>query len=143
MSQLINFIKPCRVVDELYSLSGELVSINFHRQVETSVVLDLNILNMMKDVVAGDYTLSSCGLDQLVEFFNAHHVFITPGFAFGEADKNHVENLYKDYQCFMSNYCPSYIDAKNCLKGIPPKKESREFQMLGVADYNSSSGIDG
>src|SRR5690606_737058 len=90
MPNVPTFIKPSRTMDEIQPLSQAATILNGLRGIETSVVLDLNVLNMMRSVISGGTTLDEANLSGLVHFFNSNPVFITPGFAFGEADKAYV-----------------------------------------------------
>ncbi|MCE8019313.1 hypothetical protein HOP51_04145 [Halomonas sp. MCCC 1A11036] len=134
MPNVPTFIKPSRTMDEVQPLSQAVTILNSLRGVETSVVLDLNILNMMRSVMSGDSTLDEENLSGLVDFFNSNLVCITPGFAFREADKEYVAGLRADYEKFMSWYCPGYIDTPNCTHDFGKRARSREFKRLGRGD---------
>ncbi|MBO7921185.1 hypothetical protein J5X92_03020 [Alteromonas sp. K632G] len=98
MTYAPKFIKPSRKGDESPKLSNEWVTLNNLRRIETSIVLDLNVLSTMKDVMRGKTNLAESGLEGLVSFFNANSVFITPGFGFSEADKAYIEDLVITYE---------------------------------------------
>src|SRR5690606_1681815 len=134
MPNVPTFIKPSRTMDEIQPLSQAATILNGLRGIETSVVLDLNVLNMMRSVISGGTTLDEANLSGLVHFFNSNPVFITPGFAFGEADKAYVAQLRADYEKFMSRYCPGYIDTPNCTHDFGKRVRSRNFQKLGRGD---------
>lgn len=137
MPNIPTFIKPSRTVDEIYPLTQDVVTQNSLRGVETSVVLDLNILNMMRNVVSRGSTLDTENLTVLVGFMNHASVCITPGFAFGEADKEYVAGLRADYETFMSHYCPSYTDTPNSTNDLGNRIRSRDFEQLGQDERNT------
>lgn len=134
MPNVPTLIKPSRTVDEIQPLSQADTTLNDSRGVETSVVLDLNILNMMRSVMLGEITLDEANLTDLIHFFNSSSICITPGFAFGEADKEYVAKLRADYEKFMSRYCPGFIDTPNCTHDFGRRIRSRDFKLLGRGD---------
>lgn len=130
MPNIPTFIKPSRKNDPLPSLTPSLVNANLSNGIETSVVLDLNILNLMRDVIAKGISLEEANLVELVSFFNSTPVFITPGIAFGESDKKHVLDLSEHYERFISEYCPGYIDTPNCTHDHALRNRSRNYTEL-------------
>lgn len=130
-------IKPSRTVDALNPMSHETIFRNVLLGIETSVVLDLNILNQMQSVIQGNGTLESEGLTGLVSFFNENPVCITPGFAFGEADRAYVMPLREDYEAFMAAHCPGYVDTPKSTNDIEKRLVSRSFKELEEGDKHT------
>ena len=71
MANVPTFIKPSRTIDKIFPLSQKAALFNSLCGIETSVVLNLNILNMMGNVISGDATLETENLSALVEFLNS------------------------------------------------------------------------
>ena len=136
MAYVPGFIKPSRECDEIQILTKERVFKNNLVGIETSVILDLNVLNAMKNVMLRKVTLDESGLGDLVAFFNSNPVYIVPGFALSEADEFYIASIINIYESFIERYCPSYIDTPNCLNNDSDRKRSRKFVELEEADRN-------
>lgn len=131
------FIKPSRIEDESPELSPERIANNNYKGIETSIVLDLNVLSTMNDVMKSKITLKESGLQFFVSFLNSNSVFITPGFGLGEADQLYIKDLVSEYENFMVKYCPTYIDTPNSLNRSLGKSRSRKYIELEKGDRYS------
>lgn len=130
MPKVPTFIKPARLQDRAEELTSERVRFNAHRRITTGVVLDLNILNMMRRVVSDGRTLAEENLSSLVDFLNENSVSIVPGLALQEADKTHEALLERQYETFMSVHCPSYVNTPAADYDYGRHTKSRNFIEL-------------
>ena len=128
------FIKPVHYRDKSPVFSSGKVHKNRRKGLETSVVIDLNIISKMKDVILGKTGYEESGLQYAVKEFNKSPLYLSPGFSFNEADRDYYEELYTSFELFLKKYCPTYIDAPNSLALPPPKESKRTFKELSTGE---------
>jgi hypothetical protein len=128
------FIKPVRHHDRLSDLSSGRVHNNKKKNIETTIVLDLNILSKMKEVISNEINYKESGLQTVVKAFNSLPLYLSPGFSFNEVDRNYYEILYESWETFMLKYCPGYVDAPNSLSLPLAKNSTRLFKELPMAE---------
>lgn len=102
------------------------------RGIETSIILDLNILNLLKEAVdpASDMPDSERHLSEIQALFNTPFLFLTAGMALGEADQSYLESLHDAYEKYLEKFCPGYIDAPNATQNYTSGQRSRKFASL-------------
>lgn len=115
------FIKPCRPIDREIKLDPVLVAKNTHKAIETTIILDTNILIRIEQVVKKGNKWSSIkkqGLDNLIKFIQKcppKSVCISPGLALNEMPPELAEQSRKKYEIFCSVHLPGFIDIPNCV----------------------------
>lgn len=134
MAYYPTFIKPSRFEDGTPSLNQSRIFLNGLLGIETSIVLDLNVLSRMNKVIEGEIQFEDSGLSDLVTLFNKNPVFITPGFGLGEADNHYILDLVNSYELFIEQYCPEYKNTPNCLNDSLNRKRSRKYIELEEGD---------
>jgi len=104
---------------------------NHLRQVETSIIIDLNILSKMNKVMTGETTYKNSGLKDLVKTLNrVGGLCLSPGFAFNEADAKLIHKLTKSYELFLEKYCPTYMDHPGAIKTNRSESRTASFSEL-------------
>ena len=143
MNQRVFLLKPCRGSDEQSLLSDARIVENYKRGIETSVILDLNILNRISQHVNPDPTRSAESLaGDIIEIkkqLSKPLLFITAGFALGEADESYLDNLIAAYESFFVSDLPGYVDAPNALPAGERRKRSKRFVELPASEQLSLS----
>ena len=112
-------IKPSRVISsKLPKLKKSKCVKNYNKGIETSIILDLNILSKMREVVyTKEVEYQDSGLIDLVRILNKMPaLYLTPGFAISEVEKDYLISLTDSYEMFLKKYCNGYIDAPNATK---------------------------
>jgi hypothetical protein len=109
---------------------------NARKGIETSIVLDLNILSKMNDVVVKTTTYAASGLESLVKFINKLPLVLSPGFALNEADKSYIETLWDSWEMFLWEYCPTYVDTPNATKNKVNQGSERRFELLSRTEQH-------
>lgn len=133
-------IKPTRTNAKLPLLNYSIVEKNLRKGIETTVVLDLNILSKMNEVVINPNEYETSGLKPIVSMFNKLPIVLSPGFALGEADKTYVDMLWYSWEEFLGRYCPTYVDTPNATRDKLNHDEiGRKFETLPDADRHMHS----
>jgi len=135
-------IKPCRTTLKSPELKTARCIKNHKKGVETSLILDLNILSKMREVVGTrSVKYQHSGLSSLVNTLNKMPaIYISPGFAITEANKDYRESLMESYEIFLERYCPGFIDTPNSTKNYKNlNSKPSEFVELGTVEkyFNS------
>ena len=134
-------IKPCRLRSHSPILKKARAISNYSKGIETSLILDLNILSKMNEVETEKIHYKQSGLNNLVKFLN-HTPFLcpTPGFAVQEVDKFNFRRIIKSFESFLEKYCPLYDDHPHATKGfIEIENKSNIFRELPISEkyFNS------
>lgn len=90
---------------------------------EISLVLDLNILNIMKECLKNRSTIDNVGyLWDFINFinFSPYRISLSPGFALAEVHPSCALEIYYAYEMFVRMYCPNYFDVPNNRKRFHP-----------------------
>lgn len=127
------FIKPCRQQDKSPMLTKSRSLKNAKKSIETSLVLDLNILSKMHEVINGKTKYLDSGLQDFVTFLNkTPNIYLTAGFATIEADHKWLIKIFKSYEKFLAIYAKTYVDTPNSTKNFLNEtfKEKNTFQDL-------------
>lgn len=132
-------IKPTRTHAKLPVLDFSRAAKNARKGVETTVVLDLNILSKMNEVVANPNEYETSGLKAVVSMFNRLPIVLSPGFALGEADKAYVDALWCSWEEFLAQYCPTYVDTPNATRDKDNHGRGRKFETLPEGDRHMQS----
>jgi hypothetical protein len=138
MNSRVFLLKPCRTTDHQPSLDHIEVKRNWSIGIETCVVLDLNVLNRFKEHVARVDHLEPQLLGDVEAIKSAlevPHLYVTPGFALGEADEAYLDVLVNSFESFLARELPGYLDAANA---IPHEKQegrrARRYTALPVEE---------
>jgi hypothetical protein len=125
-------IKPSRLTEAQPVLHPQKVIANIAAGIETCVVLDLNLLNLMKSAVdpLSDLLPAERSLPEVQAIFNIPFLFLTPGMALGEADESYLESLHEAYEKYLEVFCPGYVDAPNAIRNYTSRQHSRKFTGL-------------
>lgn len=118
-------------------LDSNLIQRNLVLGIETTVVLDLNVLNSFKDFVAPNQARSENLLRDIAaikEVLELPGIYITPGFALGEADESYLSELRNAYEEFLRDECPTYIDAPNATNDFQERVNARKYRNLPSSD---------
>lgn len=135
MPRSLHIIKPSRLTEQQPTLSEQVVKDNLARGIETSVVLDLSVLNHFANALDPKSTMSA-GERQPAEMeaiLRIPFLFLSPGIALGEADEKYLEHMRCSFEEYLKKFFPSYTDAPNAL-GLRPRGESRRFAALPEVD---------
>lgn len=125
-------LKPSRLIEAQPILQVQKVLANVAAGIETCIVLDLNVLNLMKSALdpLSDLLPAERSLPELQAIFNIPFLFLTPGMALGEADESYLESLHEAYEKYLEAYCPGYVDAPNATQNYASRQRSRKFTGL-------------
>ena len=102
-------------------LNPVLVAVNASHGIETTLVLDTNILIAMERVVKGGNKtslLKQHGLHNLVELLGRcppRSICLSPGIALDEMPPALAEKSRWLYEAFCSKHLPSYVDTPNSI----------------------------
>lgn len=132
-------IKPTRTHTKLPVLDFSRAAKNSRKGIETTVVLDLNVLSKMNEVVANPSEYETSGLKPVVSMFNKLPIVLSPGFALGEADKAYVDALWYSWEEFLGQYCPTYVDTPNATRDKSNHGRGRKFETLPDGDRHMQS----
>jgi hypothetical protein len=130
------FIKVCRYTDEQPSFTPLDVIKKFANGVETSVVLDLNILSIMREAMDPSSEISADGrtLLEMRRILNTPLLFVSPGLALGEADESYLIPLHNAFEAFLQTHLQGYIDAPNATCDYAERVWSKNFNALPEVD---------
>ena len=97
----------------------ELCAQNFKNGIETTVVLDTNIISAIRKFTFKEITLDSriCSIvERLIEIFSKlQHVYISPGLALVECSDTLRDKNIMAFNLFLEQYLPRFTDAYNHL----------------------------
>ncbi|WP_175771180.1 hypothetical protein [Burkholderia ambifaria] len=127
-------IKPSRAHAALPELKFSRVAKNARKGVETTVVLDLNILSKMNEVMSGKSSFETSGLKSMVTKFNSLPVTLSPGFALAEVDETYADALWNAWEAFLAKYCPRFVDTPNSTREKENHGRGRRFDALPEGD---------
>jgi hypothetical protein len=127
-------IKPSRAHAALPELNYSRVAKNARKGVETTVVLDLNILSKMNEVMSGKSSFETSGLKSMVTKFNNLPITLSPGFALAEVDETYADALWSAWEAFLAKYCPRFVDTPNATKEKENHSRGRRFDALPEGD---------
>ncbi|NKI74110.1 hypothetical protein Dpoa2040_001343 [Dickeya sp. CFBP 2040] len=128
------FIKPVHSCDRNPTFSAGKVNKNKRKGIETSVVIDLNILSKMNDIIQGKISYNDSQLHYVVKQFNKASLCLSPGFSFSEVDRSYYKELQNSFELFLKIYCPSYIDSPNSVALPSDKDYDRSFKELPLGE---------
>ena len=127
-------IKPSRAHAALPELNYSRAAKNARKGVETTVVLDLNILSKMNEVTSGKCSLEESGLKSMTTKFNKLPITLSPGFALAEVDETYADALWCAWEAFLAKYCPRFVDTPNASKVKENHARGRRFDALPEGD---------
>lgn len=137
MSKRTLFIKPTRPLVGEIKLDPVLVAVNKEKCIETSIILDTNILiNIEKIVDNGNKwaSVKSEGLHNLIKLLKRcppKSVCVSPGLALKEMPPGLAQRSRKKYELFFAKHLPGFIDAPNCIHAdYEGKKENYGYSDL-------------
>jgi hypothetical protein len=121
-SERAQFIKPSQAVSGEAILNLNRIIGNQLAGIETTFILDTNVLIRMERVVKAGNKSSSVklqGLQNLVDFLTRcppHSVFLSPGQALYEMPPSAAERSRDMFDLFCSVHLPGFVDAPNCIR---------------------------
>jgi hypothetical protein len=135
-------IRPSRNTSKSPDLKMARCIKNHKKGVETSLILDLNILSKMREVVdTKKVEYRNSGLAGLVKILNTMPaLYLSPGFAISEVHQDYLASLMESYEVFLEKYCPGYTDTPNATKNYKNLNDRpSEFVKLEKAEkyFNS------
>lgn len=113
------FIKPNHLGTSIPKLSIETVKVNKLKKIETTLILDNNILVKIERVVKNGNKWSSVlesGLNNLVEFLQncpPCSICLSPAFAFNEMPPQKAQSAREAYEFFCEKHLPTFLDTPN------------------------------
>lgn len=123
----VKIIKPCRTEETTPTLNFTITSGNVTRGIETSLVLDLNILSKMHEVIIGKNSYEESGLaDFILSINKLPGIYLVPGFAIYEVAFKMQRDICDSFDKFLSLYAPQFIDAPNTIYNFLNEKNSIE-----------------
>lgn len=115
------FFRPSRSTGAEPSLNPALVAVNASHGIDTTLVLDTNVLIAMERVVkSGNKSslLNQYGLHNLVDLLDRcprKSICLSPGVAFSEMPPALAEKSRWSFEAFCAKHLPSFTDAPNCI----------------------------
>ncbi|WP_323993758.1 hypothetical protein [Aeromonas hydrophila] len=115
------FIKPSRHIKSDENLNPIRINNNKLNGIETSIILDTNILIKMERVVKSGNkwrNVKEHGLHNLVSLLKnilPCSACISPGFALSEMPPQNAKQAHMFYEEFCSVHLPNFIDTPNCI----------------------------
>jgi len=141
LPRALYLIKPSRLTETQPFLLPETVVGNMSLGIETSVVLDLNILSLLREAVdpSSEMLSEERKLAEIQSVFNIPFLFLSPGMALGEADESYLESLHSSFEKYLEEFCPGYVDAKNATHNYASRERSRRYSALSEIDQQMFS----
>jgi hypothetical protein len=118
----VHFIKPSRPIEEQVKLDPVVVANNKLRGVETSIILDTNVLVCMERVVDNGNNwpaVKKYGLHNLVKLLQrcpSESISLSPGLALSEMPPSAAEVCCEKYEIFCSTHLQGFFDSHNSIK---------------------------
>ncbi len=128
------FFKPSHAVFGKTTLDSSVVFLNRSRKVETTIILDANIMISIEKVVKEGNKrslLKKYGLHDFIELINgcpSKSVFLSPGFAFNEMPPANAIISKQCYEVFVKQHLPGFSDTENVIhKGFSEKIKNQGY----------------
>jgi hypothetical protein len=124
------FFRPSRQGHMEPVLNPVLISRNASYGIETTLMLDTNVLIAMERVVQGgnkNSLLKQYGLRNLVDLLGrcpSKSICLSPGMAFAEMPPAHAEKSRWHFEAFCAKHLPSFGDTPNCIHSTFIGKDS-------------------
>lgn len=138
--QRVFLLKPCRNTDSQPELNFEYVLRCHAEETETTLVLDLSVLNSLMDYGnipdSQRSEIKKIEISQIKDILKISGIHITPGYALGEADEKYLDALMNGYERFLSAEFPSYIDAPNATGMRFERVRSRKYLQLPLDEQD-------
>lgn len=115
------FIKASHETNEMPTLNAMLVARNSIQKIETTLLLDTNILIAMEKALAKNAKASQLkeyGLENLVSILQKcppKSICLSPGLALHEMPPNLADQARISYEMFVAKFLPSFIDTPNAI----------------------------
>lgn len=141
-SHTLHFIKPCRKTDSSPRLTPSIVAENKRKGIETTLILDLNILVRMEDVIIRRHSPNDFDLTRLINFINScppQSLCLTAGFALNEVHPKFKKLSFEMYELFLSIFCPQMVDHPTATRNTPNEAErtrAYEFSELSIEEQH-------
>ncbi|NWB64472.1 MULTISPECIES: hypothetical protein [Pseudomonas] len=139
-SHTLHFIKACRETDSSPKLTPSIVTSNKREGIETTLILDLNILVRMEDVILRKHSPNEFDLTRLINFINScppHSLCLSPGFALNEVHPKFKKLSFEMFEVFLSIFCPGMIDHPTATRNTEQEQErtrAYEFSELSIEE---------
>jgi hypothetical protein len=115
------FLKPSQPIYGEPKLDPVLVGINNSKGIETTLILDTNVLIAMEKVVqnGNNHSLLKThglyNLISLVERCPPKSICLSPGNAFNEMPPSLADQARRNYELFCQAHLPNFVDTPNCI----------------------------
>jgi hypothetical protein len=133
------FIKPNHLGNSTPKLDAEIVKLNKSKNIETTLVLDNNVLVKMERVVKDGNEWSSVKkhcLDNLVELLKdcpPYSICLSPAFALNEMPPQNAQSAKDAYELFCAKHLPNFVDTPNSTThSYSGKNENYGFDDLAL-----------
>ncbi|AIF81922.1 hypothetical protein I862_06840 [endosymbiont of Acanthamoeba sp. UWC8] len=126
------YIKPLRnSLDDFPILSSKRCRENHYKNIETTILVDLNILAEMSRVIENKVAYHTSYLALLVKSLNElEYIFLSSGLALMEANEEYKIKMHKNFNLFLTKYLPRFYDAHNTVDDVAELKNSQNFTNL-------------
>lgn len=144
MEKRTHFIKACQPVTGLIGLDHVVVAQNKYKGIETSLILDTNVLISIEKIVKHGNKWSSVkehGLHNLVKLLQRcppKSICISPGFSLSEMPPGLAENTRIAYDQFCSVHLPGFVDMPDAIRSKYSGKVS-EYGFLDLEPIAQAS----
>lgn len=133
------FIKPNHLGASIPVLNAEIVRMNKSKNIETTLVLDNNVLVKMERIVkhGNEWSLVlENGLDNLVELLRdcpPYSICLSPAFALNEMPPQKAQSAKDAYELFCAKHLPNFVDTPNSINSsYSGKNENYGFNDLSL-----------
>jgi hypothetical protein len=113
------FIKPNHLGTSIPELSAEIVRVNKSKNIETTLILDNNVLVTMERIVKNGNKWSSAlesDLNNLLELLKncpPYSICLSPAFALNEMPPQRAQSARDAYELFCEKHLPTFVDTPN------------------------------
>lgn len=113
------FIKPNHLGTSTPELNAEVIQINKSKGIETTLILDNNILVKMERIVKHGNKWSSIlesGLGNLIELLRkcpSYSICLSPAFALKEMPPQRAQSAKEAYELFCKKHLPNFVNTPN------------------------------
>ena len=115
------FIKASHESNSMPILDAVLVSKNYSHNIETTLLLDSNVLIAMEKALINNAKISELkkhGLENLFRILKScpsNSICLSPGLALHEMPPSLAEQAKVSYEIFLAKFLPSFIDTPNAI----------------------------
>jgi len=139
----LSFLKVSRRSGNLPLLDPVVVARNKAKGIETTLLLDTNVLIYMETAVKNGNSwgdLKALGLDKLVKLLGRcppQSVCLSPGCAFNEMPPGLADASRSDFEAFLAKHLPSFTDTPNSTRNAYAGK-TRDFGFEDLSEEHQA-----